>query len=134
MNMISATGRNPSSAAPIAAPTIAVSEIGVSRTRAAPCFVDRPRVSFRAPPAGSATSSPRMMTFGSDDNARSSAWLIARDIEISAMGHVRQQRRGVRCGSGEGGGERVLDRGVGVGVDLRDVGGQARLVECGPEG
>ena len=36
MNMISATGRRPSRAAPMAVPTIAVSEIGVSRTRPAP--------------------------------------------------------------------------------------------------
>ena len=35
MNCISATGRMPIIAAPIAAPTIAVSEIGVSMTRSA---------------------------------------------------------------------------------------------------
>ncbi len=34
--MISATGRSPAIAAPIAAPTIACSEIGVSHTRSAP--------------------------------------------------------------------------------------------------
>ena len=36
MNCISATGRMPMYAAPIAAPTMAVSEIGVSMTRASP--------------------------------------------------------------------------------------------------
>ena len=44
MIMISATGSIPSMAAPIAAPTIAASEMGVSSTRSCPYFVDNPAV------------------------------------------------------------------------------------------
>src|SRR5215475_2433818 len=44
MIMISATGSSPSIAAPIAAPTIAASEMGVSSTRSWPYFVDSPVV------------------------------------------------------------------------------------------
>ena len=42
MNCISATGRMPMYAAPMAAPTIAASEMGVSMTRAAPKRADQP--------------------------------------------------------------------------------------------
>ncbi len=44
MIMISATGNMPSMAAPMAAPTMAASEIGVSRTLSWPYFVDNPAV------------------------------------------------------------------------------------------
>ena len=50
MNCISATGRIPISAAPIAAPTIADSEIGVSITRCSPKRFRNPSVSLKAPP------------------------------------------------------------------------------------
>ena len=60
MIMISATGSSPSIAAPIAAPTIAASEIGVSSTRSWPYFVDSPAVGPDAP--GSAMSSPSRKT------------------------------------------------------------------------
>ena len=60
MIMISATGSSPSIAAPIAAPTIAASEIGVSSTRSWPYFVDSPAVGPDAP--GSAMSSPSRNT------------------------------------------------------------------------
>ncbi len=60
MIMISATGSIPSMAAPIAAPTIAASEIGVSSTRSWPYFVDSPAVGPDAP--GSAMSSPSRNT------------------------------------------------------------------------
>jgi hypothetical protein len=60
MIMISATGTRPSIAAPIAAPTIAASEIGVSSTRSRPYFVDSPAVGPDAP--GSAMSSPSRNT------------------------------------------------------------------------
>ena len=50
MNCISATGRMPAYAAPIAAPMIAVSEIGVSMTRSRPKRSSRPSVTLKAPP------------------------------------------------------------------------------------
>ncbi len=60
-NMISAMGRNPVIAAPIAAPMIACSEMGVSRTRWGPNRSRSPTVVLNTPPAA-ATSSPRKMT------------------------------------------------------------------------
>jgi len=76
MYMISTTGRDPRMAAPSAAPTIAVSEIGVSKTR-------RPKVvwsPFVAPngPLGTATSSPNTITRSSAERAHLSASLTAR--------------------------------------------------------
>ena len=50
MNCISAIGRMPMSAAPIAAPTIADSEIGVSMTRISPKRSSIPSVTLKAPP------------------------------------------------------------------------------------
>jgi hypothetical protein len=55
--MISAIGRRPVIAAPIVAPTIACSEIGVSLTRSGPNSSSRPGVVLNTPPAA-ATSSP----------------------------------------------------------------------------
>ena len=60
--MISATGRTPVIAAPMAAPTIACSEMGVSHTR--PNSSNRPTVVLNTPPAA-AMSSPRHTTVGS---------------------------------------------------------------------
>ena len=62
--MISATGRMPVIAAPIAAPTIACSEIGVSQIRVGPNSSNRPTVVLNTPPA-SPMSSPRHTTVGS---------------------------------------------------------------------
>src|SRR5215472_2273179 len=81
MIMISATGSMPSIAAPIAAPTIAASEIGVSNTRSWPYFVERPAVGPDAP--GSAMSSPSKNTRSSDPSAWSSARFSASRIVIS---------------------------------------------------
>ena len=49
-NCISATGRRPISADPVAPPTIAVSESGVSMTRQGPNSSWKPRVTLNAPP------------------------------------------------------------------------------------
>ena len=49
-NCISATGRRPMSAAPVAPPTIAVSESGVSSTRHGPNSSWKPSVTLKAPP------------------------------------------------------------------------------------
>ena len=62
--MISAIGFRPVIAAPIAAPRIACSEIGQSRTRLAPNCSYRPTVDLNTPPAF-ATSSPKKITSGS---------------------------------------------------------------------
>src|SRR5580693_7744562 len=81
MIMISATGSIPSMAAPIAAPTIAASEIGVSSTRSWPYLVDSPAVGPDAP--GSAMSSPSRNTLSSACSASSSARFSASRIVIS---------------------------------------------------
>lgn len=62
--MISATGRIPVMAAPIAAPTMACSEMGVSHTRPGPNSLNSPAVVLNTPPA-SPMSSPRHTTAGS---------------------------------------------------------------------
>jgi hypothetical protein len=61
LNMISAIGRSPVIAAPIAAPRMACSLIGVSRTRTGPNSSSSPTVPLNTPPA-EATSSPRNST------------------------------------------------------------------------
>jgi hypothetical protein len=58
-------------AAPIVAPRMACSEIGVSRTRCGPNCSSRPTVVLNTPPAA-ATSSPRNTTLGS----RAISWAI----------------------------------------------------------
>src|ERR1700761_4587387 len=99
MIMISATGSMPSMAAPIAAPTMAASEIGVSRTRSWPYFVDNPAVGPDAP--GSAMSSPSRNTRSSACSALSSARLSASRIVISlsvmrfASSHRELDRGGI---------------------------------------
>ena len=62
--MISAIGRRPVIAAPMHVPRIAISEIGVSRTRVGPKRSSKPTVALKTPPAP-ATSSPRKTTFSS---------------------------------------------------------------------
>src|SRR5436309_6301646 len=70
--MISATGRIPCIAAPIAAPASAISEIGVFRTRSAPNSASSPCVTPIEPPI-SAMSSPMMNTSSSARIAVASA-------------------------------------------------------------
>ncbi len=62
--MISTIGRMPETAAPIPAPTIAISEIGVLRTRSGPNSSSIPCVTPIEPPI-SAMSSPMMKTSSS---------------------------------------------------------------------
>src|SRR5215472_5948345 len=73
LNMISAIGRRPVIAAPMAAPRMACSLMGVSRTRRGPNCSSRPGVVLNTPPAA-ATSSPRKTTLGS----RLISWAIPR--------------------------------------------------------
>src|SRR5690349_11262056 len=70
--MISTTGRMPCIAAPIPAPTIAISEIGVLRTRSGPNSSTRPWVTPIEPPI-SAMSSPMTKTSSSPRIASASA-------------------------------------------------------------
>ena len=62
--MISTTGRIPCIAAPIPVPTIAISEIGVLRTRSGPNSASMPCVTPIEPPI-SAMSSPMTKTSSS---------------------------------------------------------------------
>ena len=62
--MISTTGRMPAIAAPMPEPTIAISEIGVLRTRSGPNSSSSPCVTAIEPPI-SAMSSPMMKTSSS---------------------------------------------------------------------
>ena len=76
-NMISMTGRRPLTALPKAAPDSASSEIGVSKTRSAPCLLVRGRRVVAKTPPATATSSPKKMTGPSRSSSSSSAWQIA---------------------------------------------------------
>ena len=70
--MISTTGRMPCIAAPMPVPTIAISEIGVLRTRSGPNSASIPCVTPIEPPI-SAMSSPMMKTSSSARIALESA-------------------------------------------------------------
>ena len=70
--MISTIGRMPWIAAPMPLPRIAISEIGVLRTRPGPNSSSRPCVTAIEPPI-SAMSSPMMNTRSSSRSARASA-------------------------------------------------------------
>ena len=63
-------------AAPMAAPMIACSEIGVSRTRFSPNSSSRPAVTLKAP-WKTPMSSPMRKTFSSASISSRSAWLRA---------------------------------------------------------
>ena len=76
MNCISTTGRIPMCAAPAAAPTMPISEIGESITRSSPNFASSPSVTLNAPP-NAPMSSPSMKTFGSRSISSNSASRIA---------------------------------------------------------
>src|SRR3954454_23884677 len=82
--MISATGRRPCIAAPIAVPASAISEIGVLRTRAGPNSSSIPCVTPIEPPI-SAISSPMMKT--------SSSWRIA--VERASRTASREESSGI---------------------------------------
>src|SRR3954470_3200066 len=88
-NMISTTGRSPATALPNAAPAIASSEIGVSKTRSAPCFSISPGVTANTPPAA-ATSSPKKITESSRASSSSIACRIASRNSTSAILELRR--------------------------------------------
>jgi hypothetical protein len=75
MNMISTTGRRPTSAAPTPNPVMAASLMGLERTRSGPNSSSSPRVTPKTPPW--ATSSPRISTAGSARMPSASAARIA---------------------------------------------------------
>ncbi len=72
-NCISTTGRIPSTAAPIPAPTISASEIGVSITRSSPNASSRP--------------------FGRFERAAQVADVLAHDEDVLVAAHLLVQRR-----------------------------------------
>src|SRR5689334_163170 len=84
LNISSATGRSPVIAAPIAAPTIACSLIGVSLTRSGPNSSNRPSVSLKTPPA-EPTSSPISTTVSSRRISWAMPWATAWRYVVSAM-------------------------------------------------
>src|SRR2546430_2710197 len=94
--MISAIGRMPCSAAPIAAPASAISEIGVLRTRSLPNSSSIPCVTPIEPPI-SAMSSPMMKTSSSCRIAVESASRTASLYDISGI-DVLQRVLGRRVG------------------------------------
>src|SRR6266542_1746444 len=116
--MISATGRMPWSAAPIAAPASAISEIGVLRTRSRPNSSSIPCVTPIEPPI-SAMSSPMTKTSSSCRIACTSASRTASRYESSGIDVLQ-----VVLGRGIGAVLRELDRGL---DDLRHLG--VELVE-----
>src|SRR5213076_1273034 len=95
--MISTTGRIPCIAAPIPAPTIAISEIGVLRTRSPPNSSKRPCVTPIEPPI-SAMSSPMMKTSSSARIASASAWRTAARYVSSGI-DVLEGVLGLRVGA-----------------------------------
>ena len=86
LNISSAIGRRPVIAAPIAAPTIACSLIGVSRTRLSPKRANRPSVSLNTPPAA-----PDVLA---DEHDGRVAVHLARDAlgDRRAVGQLRRSR------------------------------------------
>src|SRR6202162_4448908 len=84
MNCISATGRSPRNPIPQAAPTIAVSLMGVSITRSQPNFASNPSVALKAPPY-TPMSSPIATTAGSRSISSNIACRIPSIMVIGAM-------------------------------------------------
>src|SRR6266446_4113374 len=95
--MISTTGRIPCIAAPMPAPTIAISEIGVLRTRSPPNSSNSPCVTPIEPPI-SAMSSPIRNTLSSARIASASACLTAERYVSSGI-DVLQRVLGLRIGA-----------------------------------
>ena len=133
-NISSAIGRKPVIAAPIAAPTMACSLIGVSRTRSPPNSVEQALGQLEH-------AAGRADVLADEHHARVAAHLL-RDRR-GECGSVRQFRHdeppsvqtwvsrtsGRRLGRGPRDGLGVGDRGVRLGVDRVEVGGRhaARL-------
>src|SRR5580693_322855 len=84
MNCISATGRSPRNPIPQAAPTMAVSLMGVSITRSRPNFAMSPSVALNAPPY-TPMSSPMATTAGSRSISSNMAWRIPSIMVIAAI-------------------------------------------------
>ena len=91
--MISATGRRPVIAAPMAAPRMACSEIGVSHMRSGPNSSNRPAAVLNTPPAAP-MSSPRHTTEGSRRISRAMpSDTASRYVVRSAMPSLRPPTR-----------------------------------------
>ena len=118
--MISTTGRMPAIAAPMPAPTIAISEIGVLRTRSGPNSSSRPCVTPIEPPI-SAMSSPMRKTLSSSRIATASASRTASRYVISGI-DVLHRVFGLRVGAVLGELEGSLDDLVHLAVELLELG------------
>src|SRR3954463_10590235 len=117
--MISTTGRMPAIAAPMPAPTIAISEIGVLRTRSGPNSSSSPCVTAIEPPI-SAMSSPMMKTSSSLRIALPSASRTASRYVISGI-DVLERVFGRRIGAVLRELDRRLDDLRHLGVELREL-------------
>src|SRR5690606_15166399 len=125
-NWISARGRQPATAAPMATPTMEDSARGMSITRSGPNRSKRPRVAPKTPPR-TPTSSPKTRVRGFSSISWVSPWRMASIRVMTGMvilppvqdagsgaGDVVQQV----LGPGVGGGLRVLRRVVHLLADL----------------
>src|SRR5690242_1768359 len=117
--MISTTGRMPAIAAPMPAPTIAISEIGVLRTRSGPNSSSRPCVTPIEPPI-SAMSSPMMKTLSSSRIADASASRTASRYVISGI-DVLERVFGLRVGAVLRELEGSIDHGDRLAVELLEL-------------
>src|SRR4051794_35128023 len=113
--MISATGRMPCIAAPIAAPASAISEIGVLRTRSGPNSSTSPWVTPIEPPI-SAMSSPMRKTSSSARMASASAARTPSRYDSSGI-HVLEGVFGLRVGAVLGELDGALDDLVHLGLE-----------------
>src|SRR3712207_5053808 len=117
--MISTTGRIPCIAAPIPAPAIAISEIGVLRTRSGPNSWTRPCVTPIEPPI-SAMSSPMMKTSSSVRIAVASASRTASRYDSSGIDEL-QGVLGLRVGAALRELDRAVDDLVHLAVELLEL-------------
>src|SRR5204863_5947403 len=115
--MTSTTGRIPCIAAPIPEPTIAISEIGVFRTRSGPNSSSRPCVTPIEPPI-SAMSSPITKTSSSARIAAASASRTASRYDSSGI-DVLEGVLGLRVGAVAGELDRRLDDAGDLGLERR---------------
>src|SRR4030095_13598314 len=97
MNCISATGRSPAIAIPIAMPAMPDSASGVSTTRCGPYSACSPSVTRNTPPSR-LMSAPRRMTWSSAAISHRRASLIASTSVRSAMALPLLLERGKQCG------------------------------------
>src|SRR5512146_708218 len=82
-NWISATGRRPASAMPIAMPTIPASASGVSMTRSAPNRSHSPSVARKTPPFFPMSSPSSTMRGSRSISSRSALWIACTSVIVA---------------------------------------------------